>query len=52
MEGKGAVLGPRATAEDVAARYREIADLSGARALDSGSEVARIIREAIAEIPV
>lgn len=52
VEGKGVVLGPQVTAEDVAARYGEIADLTGARPLDSGSEVGRIIREAVSEVPV
>jgi NAD(P)-dependent dehydrogenase (short-subunit alcohol dehydrogenase family) len=52
VEAKGAVLGPSATAEDVAARYHEIADLSGARPIDSGGEVATVIREAVSEVPV
>ena len=49
VEAKGAVLGPQATAEDVAARYEEIADLSDARTFDAGSEVAATILDAISE---
>lgn len=52
MEAKGAVLGPLATAEDVAARYREIADLSGARTFDSGAEIAPAILQAVTEVAV
>ena len=44
-----AVLGPQATAEDVAARYQEIADLSGARTFDAGSELCTIILDAVSE---
>jgi NAD(P)-dependent dehydrogenase (short-subunit alcohol dehydrogenase family) len=47
VEALGVVLGPQATAEDVAARYEEIADLSGARTFDSGSEVATTILKAV-----
>ena len=47
VEARGAVLGPEATAEDVAARYDEIADLSGAQTFDEGSEVARRILTAV-----
>lgn len=49
VEAKGAVLGPHATAEDVAARYEEIANLSGARTFDAGSEVATTILKAVSE---
>ncbi len=48
VEAKGVHLGPRPTAEEVAARYGEIADLSGARTFDSGSEVAKTILDAVA----
>jgi NAD(P)-dependent dehydrogenase (short-subunit alcohol dehydrogenase family) len=48
VEARGAVLGRLATAEDVAARYEEIADLSGARTFDSGLEVATAIMKAVA----
>ena len=48
VEARGAVLGPGATAEDVAARYGEIADLAGARTFDSGAEVATMIANAAA----
>ncbi len=47
VEAKGVVLGPQATAEDVAARYEEIADLNGARTFEAGSEVATSILEAV-----
>jgi NAD(P)-dependent dehydrogenase (short-subunit alcohol dehydrogenase family) len=47
VEARGAVLGPQATAEDVAARYDEIADLSGARIFEAGSEVATTILNAV-----
>ncbi len=46
VEAGGVVLGPQATAEDVAARYEEIADLAGARTFDSGLEVATTILKA------
>ena len=49
VEARGVVLGPNATAEDVAARYEEIADLTGARTFDSGMEVATNIAKAAAE---
>jgi len=49
VEAAGVVLGPQATADDVAARYEEIADLSRARPFDSGSEVAATILKAVAE---
>jgi NAD(P)-dependent dehydrogenase (short-subunit alcohol dehydrogenase family) len=49
VEAGGVVLGPQATAEDVAARYGEIADLSGARTFGSGLEVATTILEAVAK---
>jgi len=49
VEARGAVLGPQATAEDVAARYGEIADLSGARTFEAGSEVATTILNAVSE---
>ena len=49
VEARGVVLGPQATAEDVAARYEEIADLAGARTFDSGMEVATIITKAATE---
>jgi NAD(P)-dependent dehydrogenase (short-subunit alcohol dehydrogenase family) len=49
VEAKGAVLGPQATAEDVATRYKEIADLSGARTFEAGSEVATSILKAVSE---
>ncbi len=49
VEGRGAVLGPHATAEDVAARYDEIADLTGARPFTAGTDVATNVLEAIAE---
>jgi NAD(P)-dependent dehydrogenase (short-subunit alcohol dehydrogenase family) len=49
VEARGAVLGPHATAEDVAARYDEIADLSGARTFTAGSDVATNILKAISE---
>ncbi len=53
VEARGVVLGPHATAEDVAARYEEIADLAGARPFDSGAEVATAIAKLAAEaIPV
>jgi NAD(P)-dependent dehydrogenase (short-subunit alcohol dehydrogenase family) len=47
VEAKGVVLGRQATAEDVAARYEEIADLNGARTFEAGSEVATSILEAV-----
>jgi len=47
VEAKGVVLGRQVTAEDVAARYEEIADLSEARTFDSGAEVAMRIVEAV-----
>jgi NAD(P)-dependent dehydrogenase (short-subunit alcohol dehydrogenase family) len=50
VEARGAVLGPQATAEDVAARYDEIADLSGAQTFDEGSEVATKILNAVSEV--
>lgn len=49
VEARGAVLGPQVTAEDVAARYDEIADLRGAQTLDEGSEVAKRILTAVSE---
>jgi NAD(P)-dependent dehydrogenase (short-subunit alcohol dehydrogenase family) len=49
VEANGAVLGPQATAEDVATRYKEIADLSGARTFEAGSEVATSILKAVSE---
>jgi len=49
VEARGAVLGPKATAEDVAAGYEEIADLSGARTFEAGSEVATSILKALSE---
>jgi NAD(P)-dependent dehydrogenase (short-subunit alcohol dehydrogenase family) len=49
VEARGVVLGPQATAEDLAARYQEIADLSDARTFDAGSEVAATILDAISE---
>jgi NAD(P)-dependent dehydrogenase (short-subunit alcohol dehydrogenase family) len=49
VEARGAVLGPHATAEDVAARYDEIADLSGARTFTAGSDVATNILKAISD---
>jgi len=50
VEAQGVVLGPQATAEDVAARYAEIADLSGARTFDAGSEVAATILKAVSAV--
>jgi NAD(P)-dependent dehydrogenase (short-subunit alcohol dehydrogenase family) len=47
VEAQGVVLGPDATAEDVAQRYAEIADLAGARTFEAGSEVATTILEAV-----
>jgi len=52
VEGRGVVLGPQASAEDVAARYDEIADLSGARTFDSGLEVATNILKALSTAAV
>jgi NAD(P)-dependent dehydrogenase (short-subunit alcohol dehydrogenase family) len=52
VEARGAVLGPRATAEDVAARYEEIADLSGAQTFADGSEVVTNILKAVSEVSV
>jgi NAD(P)-dependent dehydrogenase (short-subunit alcohol dehydrogenase family) len=49
VEGPGVVLGPNATAEDVAARYAEIADMTGARTFESGMDVATNITKAAAE---
>ena len=49
VEARGVILGPQATAEDVAARYEEIADLTGARTLGSGLDVATIIVKALSE---
>lgn len=49
VEAKGAVLGPNATAEDVAARYKEISDLSGARTFDGGAEVVEKILKAVSQ---
>jgi NAD(P)-dependent dehydrogenase (short-subunit alcohol dehydrogenase family) len=49
VEARGAFLGPQATAEDVAARYEEIADLSGARTFEAGSDVATTILKAVSE---
>jgi hypothetical protein len=49
VEARGAVLGPHVTAEDVASRYDEIADLRGAQTLDEGSEVAKRILTAVSE---
>jgi NAD(P)-dependent dehydrogenase (short-subunit alcohol dehydrogenase family) len=49
VEARGAVLGAHATAEDVAARYDEIADLSGARTFDAASDVATTILKAVSE---
>ena len=49
VEAKGVVLGPQATAEDVAARYQAIADLSGARTIETGLDVATIILKAVSE---
>jgi len=50
VEARGLVLGPQATAEDVAARYAEIADLDDARTFDSGSEVATTIVHAVTAV--
>ena len=50
VEAKGVVLGPQATAEDVAVRYQEIADLNGARTFEAGSEVATSILEAVSGV--
>lgn len=52
VESNGVVLGPQATAEDVAMRYKEIADLSGARTFDSGSEMVANILKAVSEVVV
>ena len=49
VEAPGVVLGPGATAEDVAARYGEIADLSGARTFDAGSEMIMSILNAVSK---
>jgi hypothetical protein len=49
VEAAGVVLGPGATAEDVAARYGEIADLSGARTFDAGSEMIMRILSAVSK---
>jgi NAD(P)-dependent dehydrogenase (short-subunit alcohol dehydrogenase family) len=51
VETQGVVLGPQASAEDVAARYDEIADLAGARTFDSGLEVATTILKALSAVP-
>ena len=51
VEARGVVLGSKATAEDVAARYEEIADLAGARTFDSGMEVATNIVKAVSAAP-
>ena len=51
VEARGVVLGPQATAEDVAARYGEISDLAGARTFDSGMEVATTIVKAVSGAP-
>jgi hypothetical protein len=51
VETPGVVLGPQASAEDVAARYDEIADLKGARTFDSGLDVATTILKALSEVP-
>jgi len=52
VEARGAVLGPQATAEDVAVRYEEIANLSGARIFDSGSEMVTSILQDASEAAV
>jgi NAD(P)-dependent dehydrogenase (short-subunit alcohol dehydrogenase family) len=52
VEAQGVILGPQASAEDVAARYDEIADLSGARTFDSGLEVATNILKALSAVAV
>ena len=49
VEANGVVLGRQATAEDVAARYGEIADLSGARTFDAGSEMIMSMLNAVSE---
>jgi NAD(P)-dependent dehydrogenase (short-subunit alcohol dehydrogenase family) len=49
VEARGVFLGPQATAEDVAARYGEISDLSGARTFESGTEVAAMIAKTASE---
>ncbi len=49
VEAGGAVLGPQATAEEVAARYGEIADLSGARTFDAGSEMIMSMLKAVSD---
>jgi NAD(P)-dependent dehydrogenase (short-subunit alcohol dehydrogenase family) len=49
VEAKGVVFGRQVTAEDVASRYEEIADLSGARTFEAGSEVAANILESVSE---
>jgi len=51
VESRGVVLGPQASAEDVAARYDEIADLAGARTFESGLEVAPAILKAVSAVP-
>jgi NAD(P)-dependent dehydrogenase (short-subunit alcohol dehydrogenase family) len=38
LQGKGVALGPTASVEEVAARYREIADLSGAKPMDNAGD--------------
>ena len=48
VESRGVVLGPRATAEDVAVRYDTIADLSAARTIDAGGDVSAQILKALA----
>jgi NAD(P)-dependent dehydrogenase (short-subunit alcohol dehydrogenase family) len=52
VEAQGVVLGPQASAEDVAAHYDEIADLAGARTFDSGLDVATTILKALSAVPV
>ncbi len=49
VEGNGAVLGPEATAEDVADRYGEIADLGGGRTFGDGVEFVTTILKTISE---
>ena len=38
LQGKGVALGPTASVEEVAARYQEISDLSGARPMDNAGD--------------
>ena len=51
LQGKGVVLGPTASVEDVAARYGEISDLTGAKPMSNAADATMAAYAALTSAP-